>query len=124
MCSPSFVLCVLFVCKCVLYYCHRVSTQLQLNNNNNNNNNISKHSLIDAPTRTTRPANFRSYSCNSNGYETRSTNYKGNLYINLKTIQNKNGTDSTTKSGHNKRVRDKVRSGELKLMPEIFVAMS
>jgi hypothetical protein len=25
------VLCVLFVCKRVLYYCHRVSTQLQLN---------------------------------------------------------------------------------------------
>ena len=23
--------CVLFVCKCVLYYCQRVSTQLQLN---------------------------------------------------------------------------------------------
>ena len=24
------LLCVLIVCKCVLYYCHRVSTQLQL----------------------------------------------------------------------------------------------
>ena len=24
--------CVLFVCKCVLYYCHRVPTQLQLFN--------------------------------------------------------------------------------------------
>ena len=36
---------VLFVCNCVLYYCHRVATQLQLNisyNNNNNNNNNNK----------------------------------------------------------------------------------
>ena len=29
-CFMSF--CVLFVCKCVLYYCHRVATQLQLTN--------------------------------------------------------------------------------------------
>jgi hypothetical protein len=35
-CAPSSVFCVLFVCQCVLYYCHRLSTQLQLNNNNNN----------------------------------------------------------------------------------------
>jgi hypothetical protein len=28
---PFSVFCVLFVCKCVLYYCQRVSTQLQLN---------------------------------------------------------------------------------------------
>jgi hypothetical protein len=28
---PFSVFCVLLVCKCVLYYCHRVSTQLQLN---------------------------------------------------------------------------------------------
>jgi hypothetical protein len=30
------VFCVLLVCKCVLDYCHRVSTQLQLKINNNN----------------------------------------------------------------------------------------
>jgi hypothetical protein len=27
---PFSVFCVLFVCKCVLFYCHRMSTQLQL----------------------------------------------------------------------------------------------
>jgi hypothetical protein len=26
---PFSVFCVLFVCKCALYYCHRMSTQLQ-----------------------------------------------------------------------------------------------
>jgi len=28
---PIVLFYVLFMCKCVLYYCHRVSTQLQLN---------------------------------------------------------------------------------------------
>jgi len=32
-CIVCFILfCVFFVCKCVLYYCHRVATQLQLTN--------------------------------------------------------------------------------------------
>jgi len=33
LCIACFVsFCVSFVCKCVLYYCHRVATQLQLTN--------------------------------------------------------------------------------------------
>jgi len=30
--SQIMLLCVLFVCKCLLYYCHRVATQLELTN--------------------------------------------------------------------------------------------
>ena len=33
LCCPMYCLfCVVFVCKCVLYYCHRVATQMQLTN--------------------------------------------------------------------------------------------
>jgi hypothetical protein len=35
-CSGHFVPLWCTVCKCVLYYCHRVSTQLQLKNTLNN----------------------------------------------------------------------------------------
>jgi FlaA1/EpsC-like NDP-sugar epimerase len=47
---PFSVFCVLFVCKCVLLFCPRVSTQLQLqinnSNNNDNNNRKQKRQLV------------------------------------------------------------------------------
>jgi hypothetical protein len=43
---PFCVFCVLFVCKCVLYCCYRVLTQLQFYNNNNNINNINPASPL------------------------------------------------------------------------------
>jgi hypothetical protein len=39
--------CVLFVCKCVLYYCHQVSTQLQLYIRYIHNCTVLRHILYD-----------------------------------------------------------------------------
>jgi hypothetical protein len=50
MCAPSSVFCVLFVCKCVLYYCHRVSTKLQFYNNNNNNKHVPQIYILPSET--------------------------------------------------------------------------
>jgi hypothetical protein len=48
---PFSVLCVLFVCKFVLYCCHRVSTQLRVINDyddNNNSNNNNKYTIFSS----------------------------------------------------------------------------
>jgi hypothetical protein len=50
--------CVLFVCKCVPYYCHRVATQLQLTN-------ISRHQDIKNISGSALPATACSANCMS-----------------------------------------------------------
>jgi hypothetical protein len=49
-CVPSYVFCVLFVCKCVPYCRHRVSTKLQLNNNNHHHQSQFYKSLFSVGT--------------------------------------------------------------------------